>query len=224
MPQARDKGYKGWGMEGFLARWYARNTGKSMEEYRKAARRIASLLPDGGHVLEVAPGPGYFAIELAKLGAYRVTGLDISRTFVEIATKNTAAAGVSVSFQVGNASAMPFDAESFDFVFCRAAFKNFSEPVVAIREMHRVLKPGGKAVIADLRKDAPPDAIRAASVRAMNLSWINAWLTRQAFRFLLLKRAYTLDDMRRMAAETPFGVCEIECDLIGMEVTLTKRG
>ena len=49
---------------------------------------------------------------------------------------------------------MPFDSGSFDFVYCRAAFKNFSEPIRAIDEMNRVLKPGGKAVIVDLRKDA----------------------------------------------------------------------
>jgi ubiquinone/menaquinone biosynthesis C-methylase UbiE len=128
-----------------------------------------------------------------------------------------------VTFQQGNASALPFGAESFDLVYCRAAFKNFSEPVTAIREMHRVLKPGGKAVILDLRKDAPPDAIRAA-VKGMGLNRINAWLTRLTFRCMLLKRAYTVEDMRRMAAETPFGGCEIACDLIGMEVVFTKRG
>ena len=221
MAPAREKGYRGLGMEGFIARWYARTTGKSMEEYRKAAQRIAERLPAGASVLEVAPGPGYFAIELAKLGGRSVTGLDVSKTFVELATKNAVAAGVSVTFREGNASAMPFDAETFDLIFCRAAFKNFSEPVAAIREMYRVLKPGGTAVIVDLRKDARPDAIRAA-VRGMGLSWVNAWLTRLTFRFVLLKRAYTQDDMRRMATETPFGTCEIQHDLIGMEVILTK--
>jgi ubiquinone/menaquinone biosynthesis C-methylase UbiE len=38
---------------------------------------------------------------------------------------------------------MPFPAESFDLILCRAAFKNFSRPVEAIDEMHRVLKPAG---------------------------------------------------------------------------------
>jgi ubiquinone/menaquinone biosynthesis C-methylase UbiE len=208
-------------MEGFIARWYARNTGKSLEEYRKAAQRIAERLPADASVLEVAPGPGYFAIELAKLGTRHVTGLDVSKTFVELATKNATAAGVSVTFREGNVSAMPFDAESFDLVYCWAAFKNFSTPVAAIREMHRVLKPGGRAVIDDLRKDAPPDAVRAA-VRGMGLSRINARLTRLTFRCMLLKRAYTPDDVRRMVTETPFGTCEIACDSIGMEVTLSK--
>ncbi len=138
------KGYKGLGMEGALARWYARNT--ASRDHRKTAELVAARVADGACVLEVAPGPGFMAIELARLGAYRVTGLDISKTFVEIATANARAAGVVVEFRHGNASEMPFPVPgSFDFIVCQAAFKNFSEPVRALCEMHRVLKPAGKA-------------------------------------------------------------------------------
>src|SRR5262245_56964954 len=98
-------------MEGFVARWYARNTGRNLADYRKGAEEGAARLPGGGSVLEVAPGPGYLATELAKLGPYRVTGLDISRTFVEIARRNAAAAGVAVAFEQGNAAEMPFVAD-----------------------------------------------------------------------------------------------------------------
>src|SRR5262249_58081895 len=122
--------------------------------FRKEAQEIARRLPDGGDVLEVAPGPGFLAIELAKLGPYRVVGLDISRSFVRIATDNAARAGVPVTFREGNASAMPLASDSFDLVYCRAAFKNFSEPVAALAEMQRVLRPGGTAVINALRGDA----------------------------------------------------------------------
>ena len=52
-------------------------------------------------VLEVAPGPGFFAIELAKLGDFQITGLDISRTLVEIASENARAAGVRGRFSPG---------------------------------------------------------------------------------------------------------------------------
>src|SRR5262249_50250825 len=119
--------YRGLAMEGLIARWYARNTSKSIEPFRREAQEIAQQLPQGGAVLEVAPGPGFLAIELAKLGSYRVVGLDISKSFVRIATENARRAGVEVTFREGNASAMPFALETFDFVYCRAAFKNFSE-------------------------------------------------------------------------------------------------
>src|ERR1700747_3794031 len=87
-----------------------------------------------------APGPGYLAIELAKRGQYAMTGLDISKTFVEIASANARRASVEVDIQQGNASAMPFADNTFDLILCRAAFKNFSQPLEAMNEMHRVLK------------------------------------------------------------------------------------
>src|SRR5262245_58448925 len=102
-------------MEGFIARWYARTTARNMAEYREGARAVAARLPEG-YVLEVAPGPGYLAIELAKLGPYRVAGLDISHSFVRMAAENAANSGVAVEFRQGDAAEMPFEADSFDFV------------------------------------------------------------------------------------------------------------
>src|SRR5690242_10599139 len=93
------KAYKGVGMEGPIATWYAKSTAKSMNDYTAEARRVAALLPAQGAVLEVAPGPGYFAIELSKLGDYRITGLDVSRSMVEIARRNAVRAGAPVDFQ-----------------------------------------------------------------------------------------------------------------------------
>src|SRR5271157_5835455 len=75
------------GMEGMVAKWYAANTGKTRDEFEKLAQRVAGLIAPGSTVLEVAPGPGYFSIALAKLGDYAVTGLDISHTFVKIARR-----------------------------------------------------------------------------------------------------------------------------------------
>ena len=215
------KGYKGLGMEGLTAKWYASLTAKSMEEFKALARRIAPELPPEGRVLEVAPGPGYFAIELAKLGDYRITGLDISRTFVDIAQANATAAGVDVDFREGNASAMPFNHNSFDFVLCRAAFKNFTEPLMALHEMYRVLKPGGHALIIDLRKDASPESVNQA-VDEMRLGAVNTILTKFTFRFMLLKRAYTRDQFEQFLDQTKFGPVETREDRIGLEPGYTK--
>ncbi len=221
MTTTAKKGYKGLGMEGVIARWYARMTGKERTEYRQSAERVAALRPGGGDVLEVAPGPGYLAIELATMGTYRIVGLDISHTFVRLATANAAKAGAAVTFQHGNASAMPFAADSFDLIVCRAAFKNFSEPVAALNEMYRVLRPGGKALIIDLRPDASPADI-AAYVRHKRMGWLNALLTRWTFKHMLLKRAYSPEQFRQLAAQTPFPSCEIREEALGLEVLLTK--
>jgi ubiquinone/menaquinone biosynthesis C-methylase UbiE len=102
-------------MEGWVACWYTRTRRNDMDDFRRQAQVVAEQLRTGSNVLEVAPGPGFFAIELAKLGDFRNTGLDISRTFVEIAQENARNAGVRIDFRFGNASSLPFPRDSFDF-------------------------------------------------------------------------------------------------------------
>jgi ubiquinone/menaquinone biosynthesis C-methylase UbiE len=208
-------------MEGALARWYAALTKKSLEDFEMLARRVAGEISPGSSVLEVAPGPGYFAIELAKLGDYRVTGLDISATFVEIARANAARAGVQAQFERGDASRMPFDGERFDYVVCRAAFKNFTAPVAALQEMYRVLKPGGRALIVDMRRDASQDSIRQAA-SSMKAGAVNRAIVYLTFRFMLLRRAYTRAEFEQMLGQTGFRKAEIRETLIGLEVSLER--
>jgi ubiquinone/menaquinone biosynthesis C-methylase UbiE len=209
-------------MEGAVAKWYSNLTRKGMADYAALAQRVAKEVTPGSRVLEVAPGPGYFAIELAKLGNYRVTGLDISKTFVEIAQANAAKADVTIDFQLGNASGMPFENETFDFIFCRAAFKNFAAPLGALKEMYRVLKPGGKALIIDLRRDASKDSVGHA-VNAMHLGVVNGTITKLTFRFMLLKRAYTKREFEQMLAEAKIRTGEVKQDSLGMEATFRKH-
>jgi ubiquinone/menaquinone biosynthesis C-methylase UbiE len=208
-------------MEGWIARWYARTRKNELEDFRRQAKSVAEHLRTGSEVLEVAPGPGYFAIELARLKDFKITGLDISRTFVEIATENARNAGVKIDFRLGNASAMPFADESFDFVYCAAAFKNFSKPVEALDEMYRVLRPGGEAIVEDLRKDVSLEDINAY-ISQSRRNWIDAWMTRMAFRHMLIKRAYAKDDFLRMAGESRFRTCQIKAAPIGFDVQFTK--
>jgi ubiquinone/menaquinone biosynthesis C-methylase UbiE len=215
------KGYRGVGMEGPIATWYARNTGRNLHRFTNIARHVAERVRPGGAILEVAPGPGYLAIELAKRG-YGVTTLDISTSFVKIARENAAAAGVAVDVRHGNASAMPLPDDAFDAVVCVAAFKNFTDPLGAINEMYRVLRPGGEAFIFDLRKDASRQAVDA-EVRGMHLSAWNTFVTRWTFELLLLKRAYSRDELERMAAKSRFCRADVALDGIGLELRLRKK-
>lgn len=215
------KPYKGAGMNGWIARWYARTRENDMADFRQRAQAVAQRLHTGSRVLEVAPGPGFFAVELAKLGSFRITGLDISPTFVDIAKETARKAGMDIDFRLGNASAIPFPDSSFDFIYCSAAFKNFTEPVKALEEMYRVLLPGGEALIEDLRKDASLDEINSY-VKQSGRTWFDAWMTKLAFRSMLLKRAYTKSDFQQMARQTRFGACDVTVSSIGLQVCLTK--
>lgn len=93
MTAPRPRGYRGLPLEGVIARWYAKTTLRDLGEFRRLAGELAGRLGPGSAVLEVAPGPGYLAIELARLGAFRIVGLDISRSFVRMAGENARRAG-----------------------------------------------------------------------------------------------------------------------------------
>jgi hypothetical protein len=69
MAPALPKPHKDRGTEGLVAKWYTTNTGKTLDEFTKLARRIADPLPHGSTVLEVAPGPGYFLHRTRKARA-----------------------------------------------------------------------------------------------------------------------------------------------------------
>jgi ubiquinone/menaquinone biosynthesis C-methylase UbiE len=215
------KPQKGPAMEGFVATWYAKITKGEAREYGRCAATVAERVPVGGAILDLAAGPGYLAIELAKLQRYRVFGLDISKTFVRIAAEHAASEGVEIEFREGNAAQMPYADESFDFVVCRAAFKNFSDPVGALNEVHRVLKPGGQASIFDLRGESSHEEIQAL-VRGMNLSALNALWTRMTFRFFLLKNAYTEDAIKAVAAQSRFGGGEVVHSGVEFDLRLRK--
>src|ERR1700743_984216 len=184
----RFKAYRGVVVGGGGAAWDDARRGKARAEKQALAWRVAESLPSSGRVLEVAPGPGYLAIELARLGDYQVSGLDISETLLAIARENAAREGVRVDFRLGDAAAMPFESGIFDFVVCQAAFQNFGSPADALNEIRRVLKVGGTAVIVDLRPDATGEAINEY-VRTIS-GGVFDWLTNQLlFRRLLVRRA-----------------------------------
>lgn len=208
-------------MEGFQARWYAkqRGTEPQMVQYRKQAAGLTASLPSGADVLEIAPGPGYHAIEVAKLG-FTVTGLDISATMVEIASEGARRASVLAEFRRGDASAMPFEDGSFDLIVCQAAFKNFRRPVTALNEMHRVLRPGGVAVVQDMSHEAT-DAAIDHEVAAMNLGTVGGLAVRRTLG-MLRRRAFTRAQFEAMAAESAFGGCTVVAEGIGLEVRLTR--
>ena len=140
---------------------------------------------------------------------------------MRIAAEYAQKEGVRVNFIHGSASDLPLGTEVFDLVVCRAAFKNFSEPLRAINEMHRVLKPGGQALIIDLCKDASWKEI-VAYVDGLGLSRMNAWMTKWTFKHMLLKRAHTQESIKALAASSEFGSCEIKRNAVGMEVRFRR--
>ena len=209
------------GMEGPIARWYTRirGTATQLATVRAQAAALTAGLPEDARVLEVAPGPGYLAVEMARLG-FDVTGVDLSATFVQLATDAARRAGVEARFLRADAADLPLPDASVDLVVCQAAFKNFGRPVAALDEMHRVLRAGGTAVIGDMNRDATAADIHR-EVAAMGLGRLNAAFTRMALSGLR-RRAYAADHFRITAAASAFGTCEVRVDGLSLEVRLSR--
>jgi ubiquinone/menaquinone biosynthesis C-methylase UbiE len=100
-------------MEGFLARWYAKTRANDMSDFVNEAQDFSQTLAPNAEVLEIAPGPGFFSIELAKLGNFKITALDLSKTLLDISRQNAQDAGVHIDFRLGDVHGMPFPPKLF---------------------------------------------------------------------------------------------------------------
>jgi SAM-dependent methyltransferase len=120
---------------------------------RSAARDAAFLLPHlrpGMRLLDAGCGPGSITLGLAESVAPGETiGIDMQSAQVEQARALAAARSAGVRFQVGDIYALPFPDASFDAVFANGVLMHLSEPLRALAELRRVLRPDGIAGIRD---------------------------------------------------------------------------
>ena len=142
------------------------------------AQRQATLralgLRRGEVVVDVGCGPGFLAGEMAAVVAPtgHVFGTDISDAMLELAKRNCSRAATSVSFQVADAAELPFPAGSFDVAVSTQVLEYVKDVDACIAEMHRVLKPGGRALIVDTDWDS---IVWSTSDRARMTRILAAW-------------------------------------------------
>ncbi|MCB2126196.1 MAG: class I SAM-dependent methyltransferase [Albidovulum sp.] len=103
----------------------------------------------GLRILDVGCGDGVLATRLARSGA-RVTGIDASADMIAAARRRAKAAGVEIDLVEGDARGLPFPAGYFDCVVSVATLCFVDDPRPTIRDMVRVLKPGGRLILGEL--------------------------------------------------------------------------
>ena len=125
-----------------------------LESYRQRTAEVCAafllpyLQPDAA-VLDMGCGPGTITAGLARR-AGTVVGVDTSAEMVESARRLAAESGAdNASFKVGSACELPFGDRSFDVVYAHQLLQHLSDPVQALREARRVLRPGGLVAVRD---------------------------------------------------------------------------
>ena len=124
---------------------------------RKAVRQIADE-NRALKVLDVACGTGDFTIEIARKVApgSEVTGVDISEGMLAVGKEKIRKEGVSVGLYVADCEALPYEDNTFDRISVGFGVRNFEHLDIGLKEMFRVLKPGGKLVILELSVPSDP--------------------------------------------------------------------
>ena len=108
-------------------------------------------------MLDIGCGPGHLPILLSGRHGLDVTGLDLDGDMIELAEKNASALAdptTRPAFVVGSVDALPFDDASFDMVVSTLSLHHWADRETGLREIHRVLRPGGRALIWDFRSGA----------------------------------------------------------------------
>jgi len=183
-------------------------------------RRLGGWKPEGT-LVDVGCGPGYLLRAAAgRFPLLRLVGVDIAEEALDTARRNLDPARVALLR--GGSGSLPLPDGACDFVVSTLSLHHWSRPGKIFAEFSRVLRPGGRFLVMDLRRDAP------APVHLF-LCLVTALVVPRALRRIReplgsLRAAYTVEEARGLLAETLFEGCDVERGLAWMFLTGRKGG
>ena len=131
--------------------------------YRDIAEQLIARAPSEGRILDIGTGPGFMLKELHELNPSLILyGLDISESIVQIARSNLRDLGIEPLVFHGDIQEAPFKDNFFDLVTCSNSLSYWPNPIKGINEIHRILKPHGKAILFEPYKEFDFDKIEEA--------------------------------------------------------------
>ncbi len=180
---------------------------------------------DGCRILDAGCGDGTFARTLARSGA-RVVGVDADPAMVEAACGAAADGGIEATFVEGELERLPFPDASFDVVIAVTVLCFVPEPASAIRELVRVLRPGGPLVLGELGRWSSWAAVRRLRGLLGSATWRAAhFRTAAELRAMLEAAGLTVETVRGAIYYPPIGpVARIVAPIDGMLGRRTTLG
>ena len=172
-------------ISGISAAWYDTVLSRFLLRgiYRAMAARLAERLPADSEMLDVGTGPGRLLLDLAsRRPDLRLVGIDPSADMVRRAQDHVRGAGFADRVEMRQASAeeLPFDADRFTAVVSTLSGHHWADPVAAVAEQVRVLRPGGELWMVDMRRHESADAAAALADRLVEIAplELSPWLRR----------------------------------------------
>jgi ubiquinone/menaquinone biosynthesis C-methylase UbiE len=189
-------------MDGWIARAYDRGVQAAFRDVFPAlVEDLLTEMKDVRRGLDVGCGPGQFTILFAeRLPNAEVWGIDLAPTMIDLARQHASesSAAARLHFEVADVARLPFPSDHFDSVVSSGSIKHWPDQAAALREIHRVLTPGGRAFIGEMNRLAPPAAIETQRTR------LRHWLFRLIYPRVFTK-AMSPDEARNVFAASPFG-------------------
>lgn len=122
--------------------------------WRKRAARVAGV-QEGERVVDVCAGTGDLSLQLSRLGA-KVVGADFCAPMLRHAERKATGRSARPSFVCGDAMHLPFRDATFDLATVAFGIRNVEDPVAGLREMARVVRPGGRVVVLEFCRPRVP--------------------------------------------------------------------